>query len=318
MKTGAKVSVIVGVILVLLLCCCVGGTAAWYFMAGPGSYQTAEADKLVQAANKKYAAAYDSAGEMKSSASTLGKQMPDDISPTFMENFQDELSKLETKAQENIDELDSADQDLAAAKKLRLPEWYLTYIDKQSKRNDSMRQGLEALQKAFSESRKLMGSLEYVIDGVDRITTGFMAIDQIMTSIGASDYAGALAKINEAGASLLAGEAALTTANESMDSQDIISMIELSAKFREVLPLMTSFIQAAQALDINTMTSLQTQLTNKLNEASAAADATGATGDFGSWFENSIKKYEDEFTAKRAEADKLNKEAKALYTQNAG
>lgn len=279
MKTGTKIGIIVGIVLVLLMCCCIGGAGAWYFMAGPGSYQRAEADKLISVANEKYAKAYNAAGEMKSSATDLGKQMPDEVSTTFLETFKDDVSKLESKAQENIDDLDSADKDLAAAKRLRLPDWYNGYIDTLSRRNEAMRTGLEALQKAFSESRKMMGSLAYVIDGVERITTGFMEFDEIMTSIAASDYAGGLAKINEANASLLAGETALATANESMDSQDVRDMIALSAKFREILPLMTSFIQAAQVLDIATMTALQPQLTTKLNEASAAADAAGASED---------------------------------------
>lgn len=316
MNKGAKIGILIGVIIVLLLCCCVGGGLGWYFGIGPGSYQTAEANKLVNAANTKYTKAYDSGQTIESVASDLGSKLSGDTSTASIQNFKDEVTKLESKAQENMDDLDSADKDLAGAKKLRLPTWYQSYIDTLVRRNAAAKSGLASLQNAFAESRKMVGSLSYVIDGVDRITTAFAVFDQITAAMNANDYAGALAKINEADSSLSAAEAALKTSNETMKSKDIEDMIAVSEKFREVLPLMTSFIQAAQALDITTMTTLETQLTTKLDEASAAADKVGATGDFGTWFEKSIKKYEDEAIAKFAEADKLQKDSQAIYSKN--
>lgn len=318
MKKGAKIGIVVAVIIVLLMCCCIGSAGGWFFILGPGSYQTAQADKLVDSANKKYKTSYSAGQEMNSAASDLVSKLTKDTSTASINNFKDSVITLESKAQENIDELDSADKDLAAAKKLRLPTWYQTYIDTLVRRNAAEKSGFESLQKAYSESSKMAGSLSYVIDGVDRITTAFSVFDQITSALSSSDYPGALAKINEAEGSLIAAEAALKTANEIMKSQDISDMITLSETFREVLLLMTDFIQAAQALDIGTMTALQSQLTSKLDEASAQADAVGATGDFGTWLEKSIKKYEDEYDKKMKEANDLDTKAKALYAKNKG
>ncbi len=315
-KTGTKIGITVGVLLVLLLCCCATGGLGWYFGLGPGSYQTAAAKKLIDAANKNYATVVDSGTGMNTSASTLGAALNKDTSTASMQNFKDEVTKLESTAQEDIDLLDAADKNLASAARLRLPDWEKSYIDTLTRRDAAARAGLESLMKAFSESRKMVGSLAYVIDGVDRMTTGFAVIDEVTASMGSADYAGALAKVDEADASLAAAETALKTANESIDSQDIADMITVSEKFRAVMPVMRSFLQAAQAQDLATMTTLQNELTTKLQDASSAADSVGATGDFSTWFEKSIKKYEDEFKAKFAEADKLEKEARDLYNKN--
>ncbi len=316
MNKGAKIGITVGVVIVLLLCCCVTAGFGWYFGFGPGSYQTTSAKTLIDAANKKYSTVVDSGEGMNTSASTLGSELTKDTSTASIQHFKDEVTKLESLSQEGIDLLDSADKDLIAAAKLRLPEWEKSYINTLTRRDAAARAGLESLMKAFSESRKMVGSLSYVIDGVDRMTTGFAVIDQVTTAMSSGDYAGALAKVNEADASLAAAETALKTANESIDSQDIANMMTVSAKFREVLPVMRSFLQAAQAQDITTMTKLQDELTAKLEAASTAANSVGATGDFSTWFEKSIKKYEDEFTAKFAEADRLEKEAVSLYNKN--
>lgn len=316
MKTGAKVGITVAVIIVLLMCCCSAGAVGWYFGFGPGSYQTTQANKLTASANKKYTTAIDLARQMQTSASDMDSKLAKDTSTASIQNFKDEAMKLESKAQEIIDELDSADKDLTKARKLRMPEWYQTYIDKLIERDKACKTGLELAKKAFAEGRDMAGSLSYVIDGVDRITTAFTVFDQITAAMSANDYAGALAKINEADASLSAAETALKTANETMNSKDIVDVITVSEKFREVLQLMTRFIQAAQALDLTTMTSLQTQLTSKLGEATAAADAVGATNDFGTWFEKSLKKYSDEVNAEFTKADKLERDAEDIFRRN--
>jgi hypothetical protein len=319
MKNGAKVTIVVViVVLVLLMCCCVGSALGWFFVLGPGSYQTEQADKLVASSNAKYDKAISNGKEMESAASDLVAKLTGDTSAASIKSFKDSVIKLDSKAQENIDEMDSANKNLADAKKLSLPAWYQTYVETMVSRNTSTKSAFESLQNAYSESSKMADSLSYVIDGVDRITTAFSTFDQITTAMEGSDYNGALAKINAADGSLVAAETALKTANEIMNSQDISDMITLSEKFRAVLPIMTRFIQAAQALDIATMTTLQTELTTKLDEASAAADAVGATGDFGTWLEKSIKKYENEYVSKMKEAKKYDDEAKAIHAKNAG
>jgi hypothetical protein len=319
MKSGAKVTIVVViVVLILLMCCCVGSALGWFFVLGPGSYQTTQADKLVASTNTKYNKAISNGKEMESAASDLVAKLTGDTSTASIKSFKDSVIKLESKAQENIDELDSANKDLTDAKKLRLPAWYQTYVETLVNRNTAAKSGFESLQNAYSESSKMADSLSYVIDGVDRITTAFSTFDQITTAMESSDYNGALAKINAADGSLVAGETALKTANEIMKSQDISDMITLSEKFRAVLPIMTRFIQAAQALDIATMTTLQTELTTKLDAASAAADSVGATGDFGTWLKKSITKYEDEYVSKMKEANKYDDEAKAIHAKNAG
>jgi hypothetical protein len=318
MKTGAKISIVVVIIIVLLMCCCIGSAIGWFFVLGPGSYQTSQADTKVSSANKKYDAVVSTGKEMETAASDLVSKLTADTSTDSINSFRDSVLKLESKAQENIDEIDASSKELAAAKLLRLPTWYQTYLESLTNRNAAAKSGFEALQNAYSETGKMADSLSYVIDGVDRITTAFSTFDAITTAMESSDYAGALAKINEADGSLIAAEAALKTANDIMKSQDISDMIALSEKFRAVLPVMTQFIQAAQALDITTMTTLQSELTTKLDEASAAANAVGATGDFGTWLEKSIKKYEDEYTAKMKEANQYDSKAKELKAANAG
>jgi hypothetical protein len=316
MTKGAKIGIIVGVVIVLLLCCCVTGGLGWYFGLGPGSYQTAAAKKLIDSANSKYSTVLASSEKMNNSASSLGTDLSKDTSTASIQTFKDEVTKLESQAQEDIDQLDNADKDIASAETLRLPEWEKTYLNTLSRRDVAARAGLESLMQAFAVSRKMVGSLSYVIDGVDGLTNGFASIEQITTAMGSGDFAGAQAKISEADASLAAAETALKTANETINSQDINNMITVSVKFREVLPLMRSLLQAAQAQDTTTMASVQNQLTAKLAEASKAAEAAGATGDFSNWFDKSIKKYEDESAAKFAEADRLQKQAIALYSAN--
>jgi hypothetical protein len=316
MKKGTKIGIVVAVIAILLLCCCSASAIGWFFAFGPGSYQTAKANTLVGSANNKFAAINKASQNMETSATSLSAALSQDASTASIQNFKDQVTKLESQAQENIDSLNAADKDLASAKQLRMPAWYASYLDTLIKRDAALKDGLASLQKAFSESRKMVDSLTSVVDGVDKLTTGVAAFEQITTLMTSGNYAGALAKVGEADGSLQSAEKALTTANASIDSLDIKAMIDLSAKYREVLPLMTSFLQAAQAQDLTTMQALQTQLTAKLSETSKAANAVGASGDFETLFAKSVNKFNDQFKAKGAEAMKLEKQAQAIYDAN--
>lgn len=317
MKTGAKIGIAVGIILVLLACCCVGTGLGWYFMAGPGSYQVAEANKLVNSANKRYDSINAASAEMETSVNDLGTEIDANANPTAIEDFQDEVTKLESKAQEMMDDLDMADAELAKAKKLRLPAWFSEYIGLLIKRDASTKSALESMQTAFMETRKLVGSITYVIDAVDRMTTAFSMFEDAMNTMSAGDYVGALAKINEADASFAAAETALTTANETIKAKDMEDMIALNRKIRDALPMMTQFITAAQAGDLNTITTLEPQLTKVFEDISVSADSSGMTGDFASWFDAQIENYTNAFTEKFKEAEEFEKQAKALRAKNA-
>jgi hypothetical protein len=316
MKTGAKVGIIVVIILVLLMCCCVGSAAAWYFMAGPGSYQTAEANKIMDSANKKITSVNSGSKEMESSIQSLGAGIKDNANPAAIQSFKDDVTKLESKVQEMMDDLDSADADLAKAKKLRLPSWYVEYLGLLIKSDTAQKTGLEAAQTGLMESRKLVGSIAYVIDAVDRMTTAFSVFEDAMNTMQAGDYAGALAKISQADASLAAADTALKTANETIKAKDMEDMIALNKKVRDALPLMSQFIIAAQSSDLNTMTSLQPKLTSVFDDISVTADATGMTGDFSAWFDKQLKKYDDTYSKSFKDADKYQKEATALFNKN--
>jgi hypothetical protein len=317
MKTGAKIGLTVVVIIVLLMCCCAGSATAWYFMAGPGSYQVAEANKLVDSANKRYDSVNTSSAEMEASMKELGAGMDENANPQAIQNFQDEVTKLESKAQEIMDELDRADTELNKAKNLRLPAWFNNYIGLLIKRDTAMKDGLSSMQTSFQETRKLVGSISYVIDAVDRMTTAFSVFEDAMNTMSAGDYAGAQAKINAADASLAAADTALKTANETIKAKDMEDMIALNQKVRDALPIMSQFIAAAQASDLSTMTALQPQITQTFNDISLSADSSGMTGDFATWFDTQLTAYKDAFTKKFKEADKYEQEAKALRQKNA-
>lgn len=316
MKKGTKVGIVILIILVLLTCCCVGSATTWYFMAGPGSYQTAEANKIMDSANKKIVNINSGSKEMESSIQSLGAGIKANANPTAIENFKDDVTKLESKVQEMMDELDSADADLAKAKKLRLPSWYVEYLGLMIKSDQAQKDGLQSAQTGLMESRKLVGSIAYVIDAVDRMTTAFSVFESAMNTMEAGDYAGALAKISEADASLAAADTALKTANETIKAKDMEDMIALNKKVRDALPLMSQFITAAQASDLNTMTSLQPKLNSVFDDISTTADATGMTGDFSAWFDKQLKKYDDAYTKSFNDADKYQKEAAALFKKN--
>lgn len=318
MKTGAKVGIVAVVVLVLLMCCCVGGIAAWFFMAGPGSYQVAQGNSLVDSANKKYDSINAASTAMEKSINDLGAGIDANANPTAIEDFQDEVTKLESKAQEMMDDLDAADADLAKAKNLRLPAWFKDYIGLLIKRDTATKDALNEMQTAFMETRKLVGSISYVIDAVDRMTTAFSVFEQALTAMQGGDYAGAQAKISEADASLAAAETALDTANQTIKAKDMEDMIALNKKVRDALPLMSQFIAAAQASDINTMTTLQPQLTTVFDDISLSADSSGMTGDFATWFEAQINNYTKAFEEKFKQADKYEKEAQALRNKYKG
>lgn len=121
MKTGTKVAIIVVVEVVLLMCCCVGSAGVWFFGFGPGSYQTTNANSLVEKADKKYKEAETDATLMVADNEDLFANVDENIDESQIETLKDELIKQESASQEQMDAMDEADKYLNDAKKLRLP-----------------------------------------------------------------------------------------------------------------------------------------------------------------------------------------------------
>lgn len=143
-------------------------------------------------------------------------------------------------------------------------------------------------------------------------------MNSLESSITAGDFNGALETLNQADSSLAAAETALKTAGDTIEAKEIDDMIALVGEYRELLNLVSQFIQATQALDINRMTSLETQIETKVNETSAMADSMGVTGDTSAWITSVMDEYAKEFENKRQEAAKYNKQAADLKNKNAG
>lgn len=311
MKKGAKTGIVVAVILVLFLCCCIATGTGWLFMFGPLSYQTTEANSLIKSANANYK-------NVKTASKDLEEQLAyldigDEIDEQAISQMEEELLKAESKTQEMIDELADADKKLADAKKLRLPDWYMEYVGLLVKRDTAASEGLTALMNGLSETRKLVGSQSYVIDAVNRQSAAWNQVESAVSLMTAGDFAGAQAELSAADASLVATDTALNTANETMKSQDIEDIISFNATCREFLTLLSKFLSAAQAGDINLMTSLETEITNKYSEIEAESNVLGLNNDYASWFESVIKKYEDEYDERMKEAEDQDNKAKVLY-----
>ncbi len=318
MKTGAKIGIVVVVILVLLMCCCVGSAVGWFFVLGPGSYQTARANTLVAAANKNYTTVNNKSGEVDSQLQDLSGNVSDSTDAQTIKKMEDDLLKAESKTQEMLDELSAAEKKLADAKKLRLPDWYIRYLTLLNKRDGAASDGLKAMMSGISETRKLVGSTTYVIDAVNRQMQAQTQVEDAVTKMTAGDFAGAQADIAAADASLAAAETGLNTANETLKSQDIEDLISLNKVSRELLTLLSRFLSAAAAGDISTMTALESQITAKASEIEAESNALGVSNDYATWFESVVKKYETEYDTKMKLANDYDARAKALYNKNAG
>ncbi len=318
MNTGAKVGVIIAVILVLLLCCCAGSAIGWYFVLGPGAWQTARANTLISAANKNFKNVETSSAGIETELENLGANEEDFSDPAAVADMQDEIVKSESKAQEMIDELAEADKKLADAKKLNLPDWYQDYLDLLIKRDAAASAALDALISGLTETRKLIGSTTYVIDAVNRQASAIEAADAAVTAGIAGDYAGAQAQLAAADGSLVAAEAALKKANEDLKSQDIDDLISLNQDYRELLVILSKLITAIQAGDIGTATTLITELEAKYAELEAQASTVGADSDFAAWVESVATKYLDTAEAKMKEATALDDQAAKMYKRNTG
>ncbi|MFA5867759.1 MAG: hypothetical protein WC891_07355 [Actinomycetota bacterium] len=317
MKTGAKVGIAIAVILVLLLCCCAGSAGGWFFILGPGAWQTAQANTLVDTANKNFKNVEASSAEIETELEKLGANKEDFSDPSAVAAMQDQIVKSESKAQEMIDELAEADKKLADAKKLNLPAWYQDYLELLIKRDAAAAAALDALINGLTETRKLIGSTTLVIDAVNRQAAAIGAADAAVTAGIAGDYAGAQAQLAAADGSLIAAEAALKKANEDLKSQDIDDLISLNQDYRELLVILSKLITAIQAGDIGTATKLITELEAKYAELEAQSSTVGADSDFAAWIESVATKYLDTAEAKMKEATSLDSQAANMYKKNA-
>jgi hypothetical protein len=286
-------------------------------MFGPLSYQTTEANDLLKSANKNYQTVKTSAKELDTQLSDLGAIAGDEADQQEISQIEDEILKAESKTQEMIDNLADADKKLADAKKLRLPDWYMNYLNLLVERDAAASEGLTAMMNGLSETRKVVGSQSYVIDAVNRQSAAWTQVESAVNLMTAGDFAGAQSELAAADASLVAADAALNTANETMKSQDIEDLIAFNATAREFLTILSKFLTAAQAGDIAAMTSLEAEISNKYTEIEAESNVLGLNNDYTAWFESVVKKYEDEYDAKMKEADDLDAKAKALYNKNA-
>lgn len=316
MKTGTKVAIVAVVVVVLLMCCCVGSAGVWFFGFGPGSYQTAKANSLAEKADKKYKEAETVATQMVADTEDLFANVDENIDEAQIETLKDELMKQESASQEQMDAMDEADKYLIDAKNLRLPGWYITYLEDLLKRGKAEKEAFAAAQNGFKATREIVGSLAYVTDAVSRVSTAGETMNSLESSVAAGDFNGALATLNQADSSLAAAEKALKTAGETIEAKEIDDMIALIGEYRELLNLVSQFIQAAQALDLNRMTSLETQIETKVNETSAMADSMGVTGDTSAWITSVMDEYEKEFESKREQAVKYDKKAADLKKKN--
>ena len=316
MKTGTKVAIVAVVVVVLLMCCCVGSAGVWFFGFGPGSYQTTKANSLAEKADKKYKEAETVATRMVTDTKDLFENVDENIDEAQIETLKDELMKQESAAQEQMDAMDEADKYLNDAKNLRLPDWYLTYLEDLLKRDKAEKEAFAAAQNGFEATREIVGSLSYVADAVSRLYSVEETLSAFEALVGAGDFNGALTTLGQADSSLAAAETALETAGETILAKEIDDLIKLVGEYRELLKLVSQFIQAAQALDINRMTSLETQIETKVNETSAMADSMGVTGDTNAWITSVMDEYEQEFEKKRQEAVKYNNQATDLKKKN--
>ena len=318
MKTGTKVAIVAVIVVVLLMCCCVGSAGVWFFGFGPGSYQTTNANLLAEKADKKYKEAETTATQMVTDTEDLFANMDENLDESQIETLKDELMKQESVSQEQMDSMDEADKYLNDAKKLRLPGWYITYLEDLLKRDKAEKEAFAAALNGFKATREIVGSLSYVTDAVYRVSTAGETMSSLESSISAGDFNGALATLNQADSSLAAAETALKTAGEIIAAKEIDDMIALVGEYRKLLNLVSQFLQAAQALDFNRMTLLEPQIETKVNETSAMADSMGVTGDTNAWITSVMDEYEQEFENKRQEAAKFDKKAADLKKKNAG
>jgi hypothetical protein len=177
---------------------------------------------------------------------------------------------------------------------------------------------VNSLMNGLTEARKMIGAQSYFIDAIDRETDAFASVENGLTKIGVSDFAGAQADLAAAESSLSAADTALNTANEKLQSKDIDDLIEFNQSFHEYIALLSQFASAGQASDLNTMLSLQDQLTSKQDEITTEADNIGANKDYKTWFESMVKKYQDEYDTKMKEASQYDAQAKELRAKNSG
>ncbi|MFH1736539.1 MAG: hypothetical protein ABH838_01440, partial [Actinomycetota bacterium] len=216
MKTGTKVAIIVVVVVVLLMCCCVGSAGVWFFGFGPGSYQTTKADSLAAKADKKYKEAETTATQVVADTEDLFANVDENIDESQIETLKDELMKQESASQEQMDAMDEADKYLNDAKKLRLPGWYITYLEDLLKRDKAEKEAFAAAQNGFKAIREIVGSLSYVADAVFRVSTAGETMNSLEALVEAGDFNGALATLNQADSSLAAAETAFKTAGETI------------------------------------------------------------------------------------------------------